>query len=111
MVFGDELFDIGQVGVGGQLKHGVDGYAASVDGCHAGGGYHYETFVAGGCDMAQEGVLAGARLAGDEERDASVFNKLFCQLQLWVPFHGAVLCEFCYLRIYFPRILTNYGEF
>jgi hypothetical protein len=58
----------------GELEERVEGDAARVDGGHAGGGGDDHLLGQAFLERAQEGGLAGARLAGQEEVAAGVLH-------------------------------------
>ena len=66
LIFGDQLFDVGKVGVERQLEERVDGDAAGVHRGDARGGDHDMVLLALGVDIAQEGGLPGACFPGKE---------------------------------------------
>ena len=87
LVFGDELLDVGEIGVEGELEEGMDGDAAGVDGGDAGGCHDGVAFGTSGGNFAEEGGFACAGFPGEEDRNTGLFNVASREFYLWVSFH------------------------
>ena len=79
-----EVGVFGRYGLEGAAEKGVEGLAADVDGGDAGGSEDDEFLACVGGDVAQEGALAGAGFAGEEDGAVGVAQQAQCGLELGV---------------------------
>src|SRR5690554_5300447 len=80
LFFGGQVV-VGHLGAKRQLKKGVDGDAAGIDGGDAGGGHYGHALGAALLQLAQKGGVAGAGLAGEKEVASGVAYKAAGQFQ------------------------------
>lgn len=71
----------------GQLKEGMQGDSAGIDGSDSGGSGDDQSFGGFFLQVVKKGGFAGACLAGQENITAGGFNKIIRQLQFRTKFH------------------------